>query len=462
MKKTSKVISILLIIAVMLSLCFSGMTVNAAYTPDFEVNSQTALLIDMDTEKVIYAKNPDVRSYPASLAKIMTCLLTLENVPDQELATRKMTAAVGVYNDLYLQGASDAGVVVGEEVTVIDLLHGLMLKSGCETALILADNIGQGEDYRERVDNFVQMMNDKAKEIGCSENTHFANPHGLHDDTQTTTANDLWKILKYTIEKYDRFLEISTKKSYTMSATNKHESERIISHTNSMMFESWAGVTKYYSPYVKGIKTGTTDESGKNLVSMGTDKGMTYLLITMKAAVIDEKGERITDNLSFLDHKNIYNWVFQNFELKTVLKKESIAAQIKVTLAQDKDTLLLNPGEDVISLLPQNVDISSVQKIPHIAESIEAPVEKGQQIGTMDLKLNDEIIATVPLIAAETIERSSFLYAMEQVKGFLGSGWFKGALIVIAVFLVVYISLIVYYNKNKKRRNRRVQPRRPL
>lgn len=462
MKKCCKLTSVLLTTIVVLSMFFPHITASAAYTPDFKVNSESALLIDMSSEKVLYEKDPDKKCYPASLAKIMTCLLTLENIKDSELNTRKMTAAVGVYNDLYLQGASDAGVVVGEEVTVIDLLHGLMLRSGCETALILADGIGEGSDYRERVDNFVQRMNDKAKEIGCSENTHFANPHGLHDPSQTTTANDLWKILKYTIEKYDRFLNISTARSYTMSATNKHASKRVISHTNSMMFESWAGETKYYSPYVKGIKTGTTDESGKNLVSMGTDKGVSYLLITMQAPMKNEKGERIADNLSFLDHKNIYNWVFQSFELKTVLKKESIAAQVKVSLAKDKDTLLLNAREDVISLLPKNVDISAVQKLPHLPDSIEAPVEKGQEIGTLDLKLNDEVIATVPLIASEQIERSNLLYILEQAKGFLGSGWFKGAMIVIVIFLVAYVALIIYYNKQKRHLNRKVRPRRPM
>lgn len=462
MKKLSKLSAVFLSVVIVFSALFPGMTASAAYTPDFQVNSATALLIDMDTEKVIYSKEPDMQCYPASLAKIMTCLLVLENIPNAELETRKMTAAVGVYNDLYLQGASTAGVVVGEEVLVIDLLYGLMLRSGCETALILADNIGQGDSYSDRVSDFVRMMNEKAKELGCSDKTVFANPHGLHDPTQTTTANDLWKILKYAIEKYDRFLTISTTKSYTMHATNKHAEERIISHTNSMMFESWAGETKYYSPYVKGIKTGTTDESGKNLVSMGTDKGVSYLLITMAAPVKYENGDPITDNLSFLDHKNIYNWVFTNFELKTILKQESIAAQIKITLGQDKDILLLTPNKDVVSLLPKNVDISAVQKIPHVPESVEAPVKAGQEIGTLDLKLNDEVIVTVPLVASETIERSSFLYALEQIKSFFGSSWFKGAVIIILIFLVIYILLIIRYNRKKKRRGKRVRPRRSL
>ncbi len=460
MKHLKKTLGVFLSLVLLCGNVMFGKTVSAAYTPDFTVNSESALLIDVDTQKVIYQKSPDKKCFPASLAKIMTCLITLEQIPDDELVTTKATAAVGVYNDLYLQGASDAGVLVGEEVTIIDLLHGLMLRSGCETALILADRIGQGDDYRARVDHFVQMMNDKAKELGCSENTHFANPHGLHDPSQTTTANDMWKILKYAMEKYDRFLEISTKKSYTMQATNKHSSSRVISHTNSMMFESWAGETKYYSPYVKGIKTGTTDESGKNLVSMGSDKGMTYLLITMQAPVIDKDGKRLSDNLSFLDHKNLYNWVFQSFELKTVLQQESIAGQIAVTLGKDKDTLLLNPKEDVIVLLPKNVDISSVQKLPKLAESIEAPVQKGDEIGTLDLKLNDEVIATVGLVASETIQRSTFLYLLEQVKGFFGSPFFKVAFVLILVFLVVYVALILYYNKKNRRKRRKAARRR--
>ena len=465
MRMKNRLISAVLTICILTGVCLTGLSVSAAYTPDFAVNSEIALLVDLESEKVIYSKEPDKPWYPASLAKIMTCLITLEQIPDEELSTTMMTASVDVYNELYGQGASSAGIEVGDTTSALDLLYGLMLPSGCETALILADNIGQGDTYEERTSDFVRMMNEKAQELGCSEQTRFMNAHGLHDPDQMVTANDLWKILKYAIETYDRFIEISTALTYTMHATGKNGETRdiSISHSNYMLREKMYGEdNKYYSPYVQGIKTGTLDAAGRNLVTMGSDKGVSYILITMGAPSKYENGDPIADNLSFLDHKNLFNWVFKSFELKTVYEKSSTAAQISVSLAKDKDTLLLNPSDDVMVLLPKNVELSSVQKLPHLPETIEAPVEKGQQIGTMDLKLNDEVIATVPQVASETIERSGFLYAMHQIKGFFGSLWFKIALAVIVAFLIIYVLLIIRYNRKKRRRKNRVYPRRPL
>ena len=441
-------------------LCIPNLAADAAYAPDFTVSSESALLVSMDSGKIIYEKNADKQLYPASLTKIMTCLLVLEAIPETELESTVITGKQYIFDELYLKGASHANIMANEQVRAIDLLYATMLRSACEAANMLADYVGNGgDDSIADVDNiprFVDMMNVKAKEIGAT-NTVFKNAHGLHEDGQVTTVHDLYKITKYAIDKYPLFLKIATTVQYTMPATNKHSQTRTISHTNPMLFKS---NSNYYA-YAKGFKTGTTTESGRNLISMAEYNNYNYLLITMKAPYKYDTGEIISDNLACLDHKNIYKWVFNTFEQKTILTTSTAAGQAPIQLGKDKDTLLLVPKEDIVTLLPKHVDISSVQKVSHINENIFAPVKKGKVLGTLDLKMADEIIATVDLVASESVERSSILYLLYSVKSFFTSSYFKWAIVIIVIFLLAYITLIILYNKKKKKR-KRVAPRRKL
>ncbi len=462
---TERIFAMRKLIATVLSfciviLCIPNLSTSAAYAPDFTVSSESALLVSMDSGKVIYEKDADKKLYPASLTKIMTCLLVLENIPEAELESTLITGKQYIFDELYLKGASHANIMANEQVRVIDLLYATMLRSACEAASMLADYVGNGGDDSiadaDNIPRFVSMMNAKAKELGAV-NTVFKNAHGLHEDEQVTTAHDLYLILKYAIEKYPLFLKIATTVQYTMPVTNKHSQTRTISHTNPMLFKS---NSNYYA-YAKGIKTGTTTESGRNLISMAEYNNSGYLLITMKAPYKYDTGEIISDNLACMDHKNIYKWVFGSFEQKTILTTSTVAAQAPIQLGKDKDTLLLVPKEDIVALLPKHVDVSSVQKVAHINESIFAPIKKGQVLGTMDLKLADEVIASVELVASDAVERSSVAYLLYSVKSFFTSSYFKWALVIIAVFLLIYVTLIILYN-NKKKKRKRVISRRKL
>lgn len=441
-----KVISVFLSVCMIMALLMPSLTASAAFEPDFEVSSESVLLIDMDSEKVLYSKNPDRICFPASLAKIMTFLIVMENVPEEKLEETTV-AKTYIFDRLYGMNASNAGIMHNEEVRIIDLLYALMLPSACEAASILADYVGNGS-----IEAFVAMMNEKAQELGCT-STVFKNEHGLHDPEQVTTANDLWKIIKYTMDKYPLFLKVSKEGTYVMPATNKHSKERTIRHTNLMMFKNLVD-SKYYYPYIKGIKTGTTSEAGKNMVSMATKDNYNYMLITLHAPTKYENGDTISDNLCYLDHKNIYNWAFSNFSLKPIITEGQTAGQIKVNFGKNKDVLLLEPEQKVITLLPNHVDVSSVQKVRELPESVNAPITKGQVVGKLKLKLDDEVIGEVNLIASEAVERSTALYILNQIGSFFSSFWFKLAIVIIVIFLILYITLIIMYNRRKKKRKR--------
>ena len=428
----------------------SSFSAGAAFAPEQAINSEAAYLVNLDTGMVMYKKNENKKLYPASLTKIMTAILVLESGKDLDKTV--VTAPSYIFDDLWKLDASTAGIMAGEQITLRDLLYALMLPSACEAGSILADYFGGGS-----IPKFVAQMNARAKELGCK-NTHFVNAHGLHNPDQQTTAYDMYLITKHAMT-LTPFMEIACTPKYTMQATNKHPKTRNIYHTNEIL-RTTSSYSKYYYPYMKGIKTGTTDESGKNLVSTASKNGYNYLLITMGAPLKYSNGKPVGDNGSYIDAINLYDWAFDNFKMKTVITKTDTVADVKVTQSWDRDHVLLVPEKDVTALLPSMVDPSSIQKdLSEVPKSIQAPVKKGQVICQIKLKLADEQFETVNLVASEDAGRSTILYVWDGVKGFFSSLWFKLIVGFLVVLLAAYFFFMVMYNK-KRQKNKVVRRKR--
>lgn len=410
----------------------------------FTVNSTAVYLVNMDSGIVIYQKNADTPMYPASLVKIMTCLLAIENCSDLNTT---VTSSYTVFDRLWGLNASNAGLYPGEELRMKDLLYGLMLPSGCDAAGIIAETIGGSEE------GFVAMMNQKAKEIGCT-STNFTNSTGLHDANQYTTAKDMYLITAYAMQ-YDIFTEIATTYSYTMPATNKNN-ERSINHTCSIMNPS----SSYYSPYVHGIKTGTTDESGRNLVSYASKDAYNYMLITMGAPIYYENGDTIPQNLSFTDALNFYDWAFNDWAVQTIVKTTDVKGQVKVDLCSTKDRVNAVPETEVSRLMLKSIDSSSLQMISEFSQdTIDAPVKKGQVLGTLTIRMADETIATVNLVAAESLEKSSWLAFCRGVFNFFTSPGFWLTLLLLIAGFIGWLFIMRQINISRRRKRRAARGR---
>lgn len=199
----------------------------------------------------------------------MTAAILLEQFKDDitAISTTYVSGTSACFDELYMTGCSTADIQIGEKVSYKDLLYALMLRSACEAANIIAYNVAGS------LEGFVKMMNDKAAELGCT-NTHFTNAHGLFWENHYTTAHDMAIITEYALT-LPMFEEISCSPEYTMEATNFHGKPRLIVHTNYMMSKANGG--EDYYEYVKGIKTGTLDESGRCLVSLALKDGYKYL-----------------------------------------------------------------------------------------------------------------------------------------------------------------------------------------
>jgi D-alanyl-D-alanine carboxypeptidase (penicillin-binding protein 5/6) len=428
---------------------FAGLRpVSASYRPpdSVQINSRAVYLYNLDAETRVFEQEAQTRMAPASLAKIMTCILALENTDDLE---EEIEFPSYIWN-MVEPGASQADVRQGEILTMRKALYCLMLQSDCYSALAIADKVGDGD-----IQAFVDMMNDKAALIGA-QNTYFTNPHGLYDEGMYTTAYDMFLIARYAI-KLDNFMDIASTYTIDISPTNKevHASKYNLFST---IYPMYPGNTYYYEP-IKGIKTGTLDEVGRNFVSMASKDGYNYLLVLMGAPNRDATGEPLQENLSFIDAKNIYEWAFNEFETKQLLEKGKTCNSVPVRLSKEADTVNLLAAESFSALVPKGIEVDAESGLSVMLrytkpDSIDAPVSRGKKIGTVDLMLNNEVLGTVDLLAEKDIPRSQTLYMLDYLKGFFDQLWIKFVLVLVILILGFYITLMVLRNRYRKRYRR--------
>ena len=236
-----------------------------------DIQATAVYLGDPETGLPLYEKNAEEKRYPASTTKIMTALIVLENVQD---LTQKVTVLEEDFNGVGAD-ASKAGFVVGEEVTVMDLLYGLMLPSGNEAANTLARFVSGS------VDAFVEKMNARATDLGCT-GTHFVNPNGLHDDNHYTTAHDLFRITQEAM-KNETFADIVSTAQKNLDPTNKaaeHPNGKnlYILTTNQLILSR---NSPYYYAYATGVKTGHTSQAGYCLVASAEKKGSELISVML-------------------------------------------------------------------------------------------------------------------------------------------------------------------------------------
>lgn len=429
------------IFSLILCILFSSISMTKAkaisYNIDFDINSKSVYMINLDTGISVYEKDKDVKCYPASTTKIMTYIIAVENIKD--LDNTKIKIKQNILNRLNGTGSSTAGLVGGETLTATQLLNCLMIPSGNDAALVLADYVGGGS-----ITNFVKMMNSKAKELGC-ENTHFMNPHGLHDPDHYTTASDLAKITEYAMT-LPKFMEISN-----TTVSNCLGEDRLLITTNSLIDEVRGG--DYYYKYAKGIKTGCTgDDSGYCLVSSAAYEGYSYLCVAL-GADYSKNGEQL-ENGAMKDAKNLYRWAFTSLQLTTVIDEKTLVDEVNINFAWGKDRLKLSPATSYPTILPSDIKSSSIDKVYNLPESVNAPVKAGDKIGTVTLKYANNELATVDLVAAETIDQSDLLVALDGIGRVVSNPWFIVCASLVVLLIIAYIIVITIYSKRRRSRRK--------
>ncbi len=235
---------------------------------EYEANSEFAVVYNRETKNIKYQKNADVKAYPASLTKMLTVLVALENIDD---VNEIVSIDADSYWQMIQQNSSMAGFVINERVTYWDLLHGTMLSSGGEAANSLAINVAGSSE------KFVTLMNQKAKNLNMLD-SNFTNIEGLHNDLQYTTALDMIKLMDYALQNI-KFKEIITSSNYQTSKTAAHPNGLTLKSTVLSMIEN--DDNQEYR--LIGGKSGYTPEAGRNWATVSLRKDVEYITIIMGA-----------------------------------------------------------------------------------------------------------------------------------------------------------------------------------
>ena len=417
-----------------------------------EVSSKAAILVDTDSGRVLYEKNADEKAYPASLTKVMTVLVAVEAVEKGEFSLTDSVTASQTCLEGMVDDGSTAGIVPGETMPLKDLLYCALRASANEACTII------GEYISGSVSAFVDRMNSRAAELGCT-GTHFANTHGLPDENHYTTARDMALIYREALS-HDLFAEISGTISYTVPATNV-AGERQLSNTNGLINQNTQLYSGNYYEYAKTGKTGHTSAAGYCLVSSAEKDGVRVI-----AAVL---GGEATQNSSggydywnFIDSRSLYDWVFQNFSVREILSSSELITEVDVAMAADDGKVTLRPNSVLTALIANDFDTTTLDRDIVIysqrdGETLEAPIAAGTVLGEITLSLGDDVYGATQLIAGSAVELSKLQYMKNQVASVFSMTWVKIVIIALVLALVSYVALVIRYRVLHKRHMRELR-----
>ncbi|ARA99261.1 D-alanyl-D-alanine carboxypeptidase family protein [Geobacillus thermodenitrificans] len=347
--------------------------------------AKSAILIERDTGKVLYEKNPHEKLPPASMTKIMTMLLIMEAIDegklsyDEKVRTSEYAASMG---------GSQIFLEPGEEMTVDELLRAIAIGSANDASVAMAERIAGSEEA------FVEMMNEKAKELGLKE-TKFANTTGLPAEGHYSSAYDMAimarELLKYEgitkyTSKYEDYLRENTDKKFWLVNTNR--------------------LVKFY-PGVDGLKTGFTSEAGYCLTATAKKNGMRVIAVVFGAPTPKSRNAQITKMLDY---------AFHHYQAHPVYKRNETVARVDVSKGKQKSVAAVT-SEPVSVLTKKGQSVEQIEKVVKVNDGVKAPVRKGDELGVLILKQDGKEILRSPLVAKQTVAEASFWDLFKRVFG---------------------------------------------
>lgn len=352
--------------------------------------SEAGILIDSKTGKVLYGKNENVKMFPASTTKILTAIITIENCNLSDKVTASREAIISIP-----PGYSNAEIQPNDTISVQDLLNVFLIHSANEAGYILAEHISGS------IENFANLMNEKAKEIGCT-NTHFTNPSGIHNENHYSTAYDMSLIAQYCM-KNETFRKIVSTPYITFSPSEGKQLK--FYNTNDLIINT----SKYYYKYAIGIKTGYTSQAKNCLISASSKDGLELIAVILGAAHSEE-----VSSTRYVDTINLFNYGFDNYKSTEILARDSVIKNVEVENAtkDTKDLSLL--AKDTISVLvPKNINIDTLEPSIEI-NNLSAPISEGAVVGKITYNINGENYST-DLVAGNSVIRSDIKTLIVQI-----------------------------------------------
>lgn len=403
--------------------------------------ADSAVVMDYDTGTILYAKEMDKQEYPASITKLMTVLLALENSSPEERVSFSEHAIWGIERD-----SSHIGIRVGEVLSMEDCLYGILLESANEVCIAVAEHIAGSEEA------FVQMMNDRAAELGCT-NTHFVTTNGLHDDSHYTTAHDMALIARAVWE-HEYFREIESNQIHKIGFTNRTGEERWLAQSHKMMNSS----TPYYYPDCVGGKTGFTDQALNTLVTYAQRDGRTLICVNL----------RTNGWQNYYDTQAMLNYGFEQFH--------QVTADSGLSSPPGSSWLPEDPAarEAITVTVPSGVSAADLTTDSSLEGSVltRRISYHGYTLGTLTTDLTDTlhallrespaIMAKQPASVSDAVKaitrpapsRSGFFERIQAAFAALPS-WKYPLVIILASLILFYIIILIVQIRRRRRRKKR-------
>lgn len=383
---------------------------NICYAEELDIYSKSAILYNMDDDIILYEKNSEERTSIASLTKIMTCIVAIENIDNLD---QKIILKSDVFTGLAEAGASVAGFRVGENVTFRDLLMGALLPSGADATRALALNISGSES------EFVNLMNNKAIELGLKD-THFENTTGLESSNHYSTVKDISIILKYAL-KNQTFKDMYTTREYTTTS-------------NLTFYSTLKKISNNYSfdvSNILGSKTGYTDEAGLCMSSIANYNGVNYLLVTAGA---DYRGN-VPRQL--LDAMTIYNFYSTNYSYKNIINVGDYIKTINEEYSTKEKYDITSPIT-ISKFLNNSFNEDKIKYEYSGLDKISYKNKIGDKLGSVNIIYDDNIIDTFDVFLTETINFSLLTFLLQTKLIYL-----------IGATIIILFIIICFLNKRK-------------
>jgi len=344
---------------------------------------KTAILIDYHTDKVLYELEPEMSIYPASMTKIMTAIIAFDQLTNKQLSLEDEIIISEKAWRMAQAGYSSMFIMINDKISVEDLLRGIIIVSGNDSCVALAEGIAGTEE------NFVILMNKKAQEIGMT-STNFSNSSGINDPNNYSTVKDIALMSKYLIQNYPNYYEYFKETEFTWERTGGNPI--VQTNRNSLLFRNLG---------VDGIKTGHLTVEGYSLAS--SIKKDTRRIIAV-ASGFKSARSRTSQSIKLL------MWGLENTNTFEISKKEKTVFKISTWLAQ-KDYIKGYTKEDVYFTIDKK-DLNKYSVFTEYLGPIKAPVKKDQEIASIKIFNKNELIKSVPIYAAEKVKKVNFILSL--------------------------------------------------
>ena len=425
--KKYRLLSLLLIISLfVLMLPVQAMAIDEPVT-----NAQSAVLIDADTGDILYQKNGDLAMFPGGLTMLMTALLVAEAIDTNNLTlSEEVTASENFRYNLSADSiTADPAIVPGEHLSAIELLYCALLKSAADACNILAERVGGS------IDAFVESMNRRAQELGCT-NTHFANANGqpvLDGQVHQTTAHDLALICRQLVTK-PAVLDVSRAASYTIGATEVAGS-RTVYNANYLLDPN----SEFFYENAYGLKTGYSAALGNCLVAAAD-----YNSVNVVAVILGtQNGDQFRDAI------NLFDWAFNNYSYREILNPYDTLDTVDVEMGSPA-SIGVRADNTISLLLPNDQELGKVEYAIQYAheqsgETLEAPISAGSYLGTVTVYVDGTDHGTARLVAATTSDISRLDYLRTQLKSMVQTPAVRQIVSILVIIFGIYLLLMLIY-----------------